>query len=81
MNPFFLHLLEVTAGTVLDVLPIVVILFVFQALVIRKKPPNLKFLNFLKALLLKEGLFCVIITRHESQFIFRPKGFHSCLGE
>ena len=41
MTAFVVHLLQVTAGTVIDVLPIAVILFVFQAFVLRKKPANL----------------------------------------
>lgn len=42
MIDFFTNLLQVTAETVLDVLPIVIILFVFQAFVIRQRPPRLK---------------------------------------
>jgi hypothetical protein len=41
MMDFALHLASVTAGTVVDVLPIALILFVFQAFVLRKKPANL----------------------------------------
>jgi len=41
MSDFLLHLAKVTAGTIVDVLPIVIILFVFQAFVLRKKPANL----------------------------------------
>ena len=39
---FVASLAQVTAGTALDVLPIVAILFGFQAVVVRKKPANLK---------------------------------------
>lgn len=42
MTAFLLDLVKTTLATVLDVLPIAVILFVFQALVIRRKPANLK---------------------------------------
>jgi len=41
MTDFALHMLKVTGGTIVDVLPIVIILFVFQAFVLRKKPANL----------------------------------------
>jgi len=34
-------LLETAAGTLVDVLPIAVVLFVFQAVVLRRRPPNL----------------------------------------
>jgi len=39
---FLTDIIASTAATAFDVLPIVVILFVFQALVIRKRPPHLK---------------------------------------
>jgi hypothetical protein len=42
MKDFFTNLFQVTTETVLDVLPIVIILFVFQAFVVRRKPPHLK---------------------------------------
>lgn len=42
MTAFLIDIVKTTLATALDVLPIVVILFVFQALVIRKKPANLK---------------------------------------
>ncbi len=41
MTEFIVHLSRVTAGTIVDVLPIAVILFVFQAFVLRHKPANL----------------------------------------
>ena len=43
---FLIHLIEVIAETVLDVLPIAAILFVFQAFVVRKKPAHLKRILF-----------------------------------
>lgn len=42
MIDLLLHLWHVTLGTVLDVLPIVIIIFGFQGLVIRKPIPNMK---------------------------------------
>lgn len=42
MTELLLHLWHVTVATVLDVLPIVIIIFGFQGLVIRKPVPNLK---------------------------------------
>ncbi|MDH5407067.1 MAG: DUF1538 domain-containing protein [Gammaproteobacteria bacterium] len=42
MTDFLYHLWTVTLGTVTDVLPIVVIVFGFQALVIRKPIPHMK---------------------------------------
>ncbi len=42
MTDLLLHLWHVTLETVLDVLPIVIIIFGFQGLVIRKRVPNLK---------------------------------------
>ncbi len=42
MNELLTHFFDVTTATILDVLPIAIILFIFQALVIRKKPANLK---------------------------------------
>jgi len=42
MSHLATHLFNVTMATVLDVLPIAIILFVFQAVVLRKKPANLK---------------------------------------
>ncbi len=42
MTEFLVHLGQVVSDTLLDVLPIALILFFFQALVIRKKPANLK---------------------------------------
>lgn len=53
MNEFFLQLLSVTLDTVFDVLPIVVIIFGFQFLVIRQPVPHLKqvLLGFLYVLL------------------------------
>ncbi|NQU62270.1 MAG: DUF1538 domain-containing protein [Rhodospirillales bacterium] len=42
MISFFTDLVTTTLATAFDVLPIVAILFVFQALVIRKKPAHLK---------------------------------------
>ena len=41
MNPPF-HILHTLADTVFDVLPIVVIIFGFQLLVIRRPIPNLR---------------------------------------
>jgi len=53
VNEFFLQLLSVTLDTVFDVLPIVVIIFGFQFLVIRQPVPHLKqvLLGFLYVLL------------------------------
>ncbi len=67
MNAFFIHLLNVTAGTVLDVLPIAIILFVFQALVIRQKPANLKrvLIGFLYVLM---GLSLFLVGLEEALF-------------
>lgn len=42
MSELLLHLWHVTLSTVLDVLPIVIIIFGFQALVIRKPIPHMK---------------------------------------
>lgn len=42
MSDLLLHLWHVTLGTILDVLPIVIIIFGFQGLVIRKPIPNMK---------------------------------------
>ncbi|NQV98270.1 MAG: DUF1538 domain-containing protein [Rhodospirillales bacterium] len=42
MTEFIAHLISVTGSTVLDVLPIALILFFFQAVVLRKKPAHLK---------------------------------------
>ena len=42
MIELLIHLFHVTLDTVVDVLPIVSIIFGFQFLVIRKKIPNLK---------------------------------------
>jgi len=42
MTALLIHLWHVTLGTVLDVLPIVIIIFGFQGLVIRRPVPNLK---------------------------------------
>ena len=67
MSGFFTHVLGVTAATVLDILPIVIILFVFQALVIRKKPANLKrvLIGFLYVLL---GLSLFLVGLEEALF-------------
>ena len=67
MMGFLSHLLNVTAATVLDVLPIVIILFVFQALVIRKKPANLKrvLIGFLYVLM---GLSLFLVGLEEALF-------------
>jgi len=67
MNGFFNHLVEVTAATVLDVLPIVLILFFFQAVVIRKKPANLKrvLIGFVYVLL---GLSLFLVGLEEALF-------------
>jgi len=67
MTGFFTHLLDVTAATVLDVLPIAVILFVFQALVIRKKPANLKrvLIGFVYVLM---GLSLFLVGLEEALF-------------
>jgi len=67
MSSFFTHVLGVTATTVLDILPIVVILFVFQALVIRKKPANLKrvLIGFLYVLL---GLSLFLVGLEDALF-------------
>ncbi|MBT5940414.1 MAG: DUF1538 family protein, partial [Rhodospirillaceae bacterium] len=42
MIGFFTNLFQVTIGTILDVLPIILILSLFQIVVIRRKPANLK---------------------------------------
>jgi hypothetical protein len=67
MTEFLLHLMQVTSDTVLDVLPIVVILFVFQALVIRKKPANLKrvLIGFVYVLM---GLSLFLVGLEEALF-------------
>lgn len=67
MMEFFVHLLEVTAGTIIDVLPIAIILFVFQALVLRKKPANLGriLIGFLYVLL---GLSLFLVGLEEALF-------------
>lgn len=67
MNEFFLQLLTVTMDTIFDVLPIVLIIFGFQFLVIRQPVPHLKpvLLGFVYVLLglsfflvgLKQALF------------------------
>lgn len=67
MSDFFLQLLDITIDTVFDVLPIVMIIFGFQFLVIRQPVPHLKkvLLGFLYVLLglsfflvgLKQALF------------------------
>ncbi len=67
MSDFFLQLLSITIDTVFDVLPIVIIIFGFQFLVIRQPVPHLKqvLLGFLYVLLglsfflvgLKQALF------------------------
>ncbi len=67
MSNFFLHLLSTTIDTLFDVLPIVIIIFGFQFLVIRQPVPHLKkvLLGFFYVLLglsfflvgLKEALF------------------------
>jgi len=60
MTAFLTHALETLAGTVWDVLPIIVILFAFQAFVVRKKPANLKrILAGFAYVLLGLGLFLV----------------------
>ncbi len=41
-----IQIIETTAATVLDVIPIIVILFTFQALVVRKRPANLRRIVF-----------------------------------
>ena len=67
MSAFLSHLVSVTATTVLDVLPIAVILFVFQALVVRKRPANLKrvLFGFLYVLL---GLSLFLVGLEEALF-------------
>jgi len=67
MSGFFTHLLDVTASTVLDILPIAVILFVFQALVIRKNPANLKrvLIGFVYVLI---GLSLFLVGLEEALF-------------
>lgn len=67
MNGFFSHLVQVTADTVLDVLPIVIILFVFQAFIIRKKPANLKrvIIGFVYVLM---GLSLFLVGLEEALF-------------
>jgi len=67
MIAFIIHFLEVTAATVLDVLPIAIILFVFQALVVRKKPANLGrvLFGFLYVLL---GLSLFLVGLEEALF-------------
>ena len=67
MSVFFINLVEVTAATVLDVLPIAIILFVFQALVIRRKPANLKrvLIGFVYVLL---GLSLFLVGLQEALF-------------
>jgi hypothetical protein len=67
MIDFLTHLIEITAGTVLDVLPIALVLFVFQALVIRQKPPNLKrvLIGFLYVLI---GLSLFLVGLEEALF-------------
>jgi len=42
MSALLLHLWHVMVGTIFDVLPIVIIIFGFQGLVIRKPIPNMK---------------------------------------
>ncbi|VAX12867.1 FIG01199972: hypothetical protein [hydrothermal vent metagenome] len=69
MSDFFLQLLNITIDTVFDVLPIVIIIFGFQFLVIRQPVPHMKrvLLGFLYVLLglsfflvgLKQALFPV----------------------
>ena len=41
-----IQIFETTAATILDVIPIIVILFTFQAFVVRKRPANLKRILF-----------------------------------
>jgi hypothetical protein len=67
MTDFLLHLLSVTAGTIVDVLPIVSVLFVFQAFVLRKKPPNLGriLIGFVYVLL---GLSLFLVGLEEALF-------------
>ncbi len=67
MMAFLSHLLEVTTGTLLDVLPIAAILFVFQAFVVRRKPAHLKriLFGFLYVLL---GLSLFLVGLEEALF-------------
>ncbi len=67
MTDFALHFISVTAGTVIDVLPIAVILFVFQAFVLRKKPANLGriLVGFLYVLM---GLSLFLVGLEEALF-------------
>jgi len=67
MMEFATNLIQVTAGTVLDVLPIVAILFGFQAVVVRKKPANLKriVIGFVYVLL---GLSLFLVGLDEALF-------------
>jgi len=67
MTDLLAHLMEVTATTLLDVLPIAIILFVFQAFVIRRKPANLKkiLIGFLYVLV---GLSLFLVGLEEALF-------------
>jgi hypothetical protein len=62
-----LHTLETALATMVDVIPIVVILFVFQAVVIRRKPPNMRrlFIGFFYVLL---GLTLFLVGLEEALF-------------
>lgn len=64
---FVASLAQVTAGTALDVLPIAAILFGFQAVVVRKKPANLKriVIGFIYVLL---GLSLFLVGLNEALF-------------
>ena len=79
MTAFLIDIVKTTLATALDVLPIVVILFVLQALVIRKKPANLKkiVIGFVYVLI---GLSLFLVGLEEALFpvgrtMARPSGW------
>ena len=67
MTEMLLHLWHVTVATIFDVLPILVIIFGFQFLVIRKPIPNLRrvLLGFFYVLL---GLAFFLVGLEEALF-------------
>jgi len=67
MIDFLSHLINVVLKTALDVLPIIVILFIFQALAIRRKPGNLKrvVIGFIYVLI---GLSLFLVGLEEALF-------------
>jgi len=67
MSELLIHLLNVTLGTIKDVLPIVIIIFGFQLVVIRKPIPNIKkvIIGFLYVLL---GLAFFLVGLEQALF-------------